>query len=421
MAMCRPTRPRSTAPVTPTEDVAPTELERRAVTVLGQHAGREVQVCRPRLLVVEQPDAHDPARPARQQRQDAPDTCVADVGHEDRPAVGQVRAIGRAPDPVGERRHDTVLVREHVGVVPLRRDEDGHGRSVRVEVAGVLVRLDDEVLPCPEPGDAADRAGDRTRQDGPDEPGRVAPGADEQMEQPAGRRGLAVRASDGDEPPAPGRGRVGDDLLDALRLDPERTGGEQLRVIGLDGGHGLGDGQPIDDGRPVSVDDVAGVVTPVDRDAGGEHGRCRPDLARRGRTRSRSRLPHGRGAPRLRWPHHRRRGRGCASRVRSGDPGATERVRRRSPRRIWSRRLDPLEHAAPARRSRSRSRSRRGRPTTGGDGRRRRRRRRRRCRRARRACPACRRPVRRRRWWPRRCPPRRHRVPRRPSPGRPGR
>ena len=52
-----------------------------------------------------------------------------------------------------------------------------------------------------------------------DEPGRVRAGPDEHVEQPAGRRRLAVRAGDRDQAPPAGRGRVGDDLLDALGRD----------------------------------------------------------------------------------------------------------------------------------------------------------------------------------------------------------
>ena len=142
-------------------------------------------------------------------------------------------------------------------------------RHVRVEVAGVLVGLDDELRAAPEPRDATRPAGQIGRQDRPDEARWVAAGQGQQVQDPARRRGLAVRAGHGDQSPPAGRHRVGDDLLDALRLDADRARRDELGMVGLDGRDRLGDRQPVDHGHAVRADDVRRIVPPIDRDARG--------------------------------------------------------------------------------------------------------------------------------------------------------
>ena len=174
------------------------------------------------------------------------------------------------------------LVREDVRVVPFRGDEDGDVRAIRVEVAGVLVRLDDEVRSAAEPGDAALRPGDRGRQDG------------------------ARRSPDGSRPAPTSRCRSQPDVVDLPCVPvtpmsrrppvaaasamtcwtlsgsiPTRARGDELRVVGLDRRDRLGDRHAVDDGRAVGAADVRRVVAPGDRDAGRERPRRSRDPARR--------------------------------------------------------------------------------------------------------------------------------------------
>ena len=142
---------------------------------------------------------------------------VADVRHE-HGSGGRRRVVGGGADPRLERREHRRPVGEHVGVVPLRRGQHDHVRPVRVEVAGVLVGLDDERRPGAPP--RRRRHPDprqRRRQQRPHERARVRAARRQDVDQPAGRRALAVGARDRDQRPA--RRRVRDDLLPRLERD----------------------------------------------------------------------------------------------------------------------------------------------------------------------------------------------------------
>ena len=110
------------------------------------------------------------------------------------------------------------LVGEDVGMVPFGAGQDRDVRPVGVEVAGVLVGLDDERRRRCRGGRSP--AGRRSRSLGSeraDECRRIRPGRDERMDEPAGGRALAVRPGHADERPPDGR--VGDDLLPRLERD----------------------------------------------------------------------------------------------------------------------------------------------------------------------------------------------------------
>ncbi len=72
---------------------------------------------------------------------------VTDVRHEHRRRRRGSPVRGRPPDPGLEGVEHRVAVREHVRMVPLDAGEDDHVGPVRVEVARVLVGLDDERAP----------------------------------------------------------------------------------------------------------------------------------------------------------------------------------------------------------------------------------------------------------------------------------
>ena len=138
---------------------------------------------------------------------------------------------------------------------------DGDVRPVGVEVAGVLVGLDDERAPPPDPGRGRRSAGQLGRQERPDECRRILAGRDERVDEPAGRRALAVRPGHADQGP-PDR-RVGDDLLPRLERDPRRPRGDELRVVGIDRGQRLGHREAV---RPRGVRHVARGVRARDVD-----------------------------------------------------------------------------------------------------------------------------------------------------------
>ena len=190
--------------------------------------------------------------------------AVADVRHEHRSGVAVTGR--RPPDPGLERREHGRAIGEDVRVVPLGGGEHDHVRPVGVEVAGVLVRLDDERLagaPARRRGHADARQG--RGQQGPDEGARIAPGGREDVHEPPGRGALAVGPRDADQPPT--RGRVGDDLLPRLDRDREVARGGQLGVARIDRREGLGHREPGRRTAAGAAQDVRGVVGGRDLDA----------------------------------------------------------------------------------------------------------------------------------------------------------
>ena len=92
-----------------------------------------------------------------------------------------------------------VAVGEDVRVVPLGAGQDRQRRVVGVEVAGVLVGLDDERVAAPPAGGRRRAAGDRRRQQRARRTPTGRARADQDVDEPAGGRALAVRAGDADE------------------------------------------------------------------------------------------------------------------------------------------------------------------------------------------------------------------------------
>ena len=68
-------------------------------------------------------------------------------------------------------------------------------------------------------------------------------GRDQDVDEPAGRRALAVGPGHPDQRPADGR--VRDDLLPRLDGDARRASRVQLRMVGVDRGERLGDGEAV--------------------------------------------------------------------------------------------------------------------------------------------------------------------------------
>ncbi len=90
-------------------------------------------------------------------------------------------------------------------------------------------------------------AGDPDARDGggqerADERTRVSAGTHERVDQPAGGRALPMRPCHRDQHAA--CGGIGHDLLPGLERDPQGARGEELRVVRVDRGQRLGDGQP---------------------------------------------------------------------------------------------------------------------------------------------------------------------------------
>ena len=222
-------------------------------------------------------DRQRAARPVAECAHDPPHAAIADVRDQDRPLPAPVEPA----DPGDVRRDHGVLVGEHVGVVPLDRDQTADRGPIRVEVAGVFIGLDDEVPAAAHAGDRRRRRREVGRQRCADEPGRVPAALGEEMQQPSRGGRLAVRAGDADQAAASRRCCVGDDLLDLLRLDAGAGRREHLRMVRMHGGDRLGDRQPVDDGCAGLVDDVPGVV---------RRGDPHP-----GRGDRRRQMPHARG------------------------------------------------------------------------------------------------------------------------------
>ena len=141
-------------------------------------------------------------------------------------------------------------------MVPLRAGQDRDVRPVGIEVAGVLVGLDDERRTRPDPGGRRRAAGQRPRQQRPDEGRRVGAGRDEGVDQPAGGRALAVRPGHAHERPPDGG--VGDDLLPGLDRHAGRPRRQELGVVGVDRGQRLGHGQPV--GAPAAGHVLGGML-----------------------------------------------------------------------------------------------------------------------------------------------------------------
>ena len=357
MAMCRPTRPRSTAPVTP-----PTASLPRSSSVEPSPSSAST-----RASEVQRPSATAPrrraagrARPDRASRPAAP----APPGRPRRRRWprGSARRRGR-PGPSADRR-----IQSANAVSTPSASENTSGWSHSAEMRMVTAGRYGSKLPAyssasttkssPAPNRATPRTGPAT------ELGRTAP-TNPDGSRPAPTRRWSSQPDVVDLPcvPVTAMSRrppvAAASAMTCWTLSgsiPSARAATQLRVIGLDGGHGLGHRQPVDDGAPVRVDDVAGVVPPVDRDAGGEHGGRHRVRAAEVAGRHDGARPRGRGGPHRPWPRRRPRARGCACRARSADPGATGRARRRSPGRTGS--SPPptrCEHAAPGRRRRSTS------------------------------------------------------------------
>ena len=231
-------------------------------------------------------------------------------------------------------------------MVPLGRGQDDDRWPVGVEVAGVLVGLDDERVPiAPARGGRDTQARERRRQQRPHEGAGIAARGDQDVDEPARGGALAMGAGDPDQP-APGRG-IGHDLLPGLERDAGRPRGAELRVAGVDRGEGLGHREP---GGRVGVQHVRRVVRRRHDDAGRvERGRVGPVAARV------AAIDRGAGPRR----EQRRRGRAGAGRpddvdalARADRPGVARR-REPAPTSAASRTL-----IGPPRRARSASRAR---------------------------------------------------------------
>ena len=193
-----------------------------------------------------------------------------------------------APDPALERVDDGVLVGEDVGVVPLRGGEDRERRPVRVEVAGVLVGLDDErgVRPAAMRRRRSRRY--RSRSSAPTNAvGSRPPSARTWTSQPEVVLLPWVPATPTRSRP---RRRVRDDLLPRLERDAEPPGRLQLGVVRGDRGQGLRHREPVrgDDAGP---GDVGRVVLPGHRRGRRRRGPSCTARGHPGRSRSRRRPP----------------------------------------------------------------------------------------------------------------------------------
>ena len=89
---------------------------------------------------------------------------------------GCANRLRGALEPGREASDHRLPVGEDVGVVPLGRSQDRHGRPVRIEVAGVLVRLHDEGLSAPPAGRRRQPTGQVRRQQGAHERRRIETG-----------------------------------------------------------------------------------------------------------------------------------------------------------------------------------------------------------------------------------------------------
>ena len=208
-----------------------------------------------------------------------------------------------------------------------------------------------------------------------------APDGDQDVDQPARRRALAVRAGDADERPPDGR--VGDDLLPRLERDPGGPRRGEFWLVGIDRGQRLGHGQPLRarEARHMRCRMLPGQDDPerlerrgVGRRAAGiaaGHGRARAGRQDRGRARARaggadhvdplpwpgSVVPPGPAGDRPR-PGPGRRQRRASARLEGGRPGSRG-ARARPRRSVACSRSDRPSRRSAARRRRGHRRRRR--------------------------------------------------------------
>ena len=206
-------------------------------------------------------------------------------------------SVGGSPSPTRSgrstrrrRRTTAASSGEHVRVVPFGGDQHRDVRPVRVEVARVLVRLDDEVRPGAEPRHAALRPGDRGWAARPRRTptGRARQPTRMSSIQPAVVDLPCVPVTADQAPPAR-RCRVGDDLLDALGLDAQRAGGPSSGWSGSTEVIALVTATRSTSGRPVGAEDVRRRRSPTRSGSRPPRRRGSADPARPHRTRSRSR------------------------------------------------------------------------------------------------------------------------------------
>ena len=192
--------------------------------------------------------------------------------------------------------------RKTSGMIPLGAGQDRDVGMVGIEVARVLVRLHDEGRSRAEASGRRGAAGVVRGEECADECARVETGGDEDVDEPASSRALAVCARDTDQPPPDGR--IRDDLLPGLDRDPRGTRSLQLRRVRVDRGQRLGDGQAIGvwerrdvrrcvlwrdpDAERVKSRRVRRRSARVTR----SHDRARPGSEDRSRTRARPSGPH---------------------------------------------------------------------------------------------------------------------------------
>jgi hypothetical protein len=125
-----------------------------------------------------------PTRPVGKPGDERGDPVVGDVRHQHGRAA--LRSCAGAAEPRLERRDHGLPIGEHVRMVPLRGGDDGDRRPVRIEVAGVLVRLDDERPTIAAAGRRRHvEPGLRGREQRTDERARVEACAREHVNQPA--------------------------------------------------------------------------------------------------------------------------------------------------------------------------------------------------------------------------------------------
>ena len=229
----------------------------RGRVLLGQAAG---DAGRSRALGVDEGDRHDPAGPVAQAARELGDARVGHVQDRDRP-VGIAPVAHHCPDPAVEARHDRRPIGEHVGVVPFRRGDDRDRRPVWVEVAGVLVRLDDEGRSPAPAGGRRRSAGQGRRQQRAHERRRIGAGGDRRTSQPAEVLLPCVPAIPMSVRPTAASATT---CCQASIAMPAAGGGGQLRVIRVDRGQGLRHGQPV--GRR-SPRHVRGRMLPRQHDA----------------------------------------------------------------------------------------------------------------------------------------------------------